>query len=154
MDTASFYAPTHVSERMFYGVAIDLDGTGADFEDDEALGSGTASTHNFTITPAFKYIRLETVRYLMNQTNAVTYQLHLIEDRIANAYTEQSRCLFSSGAAQADNTLYLRSLDANDLPCLGVLDTPGTVEYKVHWSGAPGDTPGFVRIMGVGHSGV
>lgn len=90
----------------------------------------------------------------MNPTNAVTYQLHLIEAAVADAYAEQRQACFSSGAAQADNTNYIRCLDTNDLPTLVNLAAPSRIWYKLKWSGAPGNTTGYIVVMGYIKSGV
>jgi len=133
---------------MFYGQISD-DSTDDDFEDDEALGSAVAATHYIDIMPAWATaVQLQRVNYMMNPTNAVTYQLHLLEDNPAAAIDESECVIHSSAAARADSTYYYVAGDANGLPQDCRLVEPGRIYFKLDWSGAPGATTGVIAIRG------
>jgi len=141
--------PYAVSNVMVYGQVND-DSTTDIFEDDESLGSGVAATHTITLSPSgTKAFQLEKVHFAMNCTNAVTYTLYLLEDVIADAMTERRRCIFDSGGGLADDVDYMvTGSDNTKLPVPVFLDDVATLPFKINWSGAPGDTTGFVVVEG------
>lgn len=133
---------------MFYGQLSD-DSTDDDFEDDEVLGDGVAATHWITLTPPdVTAIQLQRVNYMMNPTNAVTYQLHLLEDRPEVAIEESECVIHSSAAAQADSTYYFHAGTTHGLPQDCRLVEPGRIFFKLDWSGAPGATTGVITLRG------
>jgi len=144
------------------GEKLDLAGTSNFFETDQALGTTpTLSISVVTSTgqPVKKFL-LEEVQYYMNQTNAVTYQLYLLEDSSADDVQQYTDLVFFSPAAQADITMYsyrTSGLQAGiagaeaaqyKLPRIVELATAGTLYYMIDWSGAPGDTLGYIKIKG------
>jgi len=146
--TTSFRKPFHIIDRIYYGAVTD-DSTTDIFEDDEALGSGVAATHYITVTPGWvTAIQIQRVNYMMDPTNAVTYQLHLLEDNPVNAVTESQFLIHSSAAARADGTYYFAAGDANGLPQDCYLGEPGRIYYKLDWTAAPGATTGVIAIRG------
>lgn len=168
MSTASATNPDSVRDALnrtntvVSGEKLDLDGTLNYFETDEPMGTtptlsmaGTTSTGR----PVRKFL-LEEVTYYMNPTNAVTYQLHLLEDSSADDVQQYTDQLFFSPAAQADSVIYSYRTSGYQatvstaeviqykLPRIVELATPGVLYYMLDWSGAPGDTFGFIKIKG------
>jgi len=144
------------------GELIDADGSANVFETDQALGdtptlSITLSTS--TGRPVKKFL-LEDVQYYMNQANVVTYQLYLLEAATADDVEQLTDVAFWSPAAQADSVMYRYASSGYQaavgtaevaqykLPKIVELETPNTLYYMIDWSGAPGNTSGFIRIRG------
>jgi len=146
------------------GELFDLAGTLNVFETDQALGD-TPTLYLTITTPTgmpVKRFLLEEVCYYMNQTNAVTYQLLLLEAASADDVEQLQDLVFFSPAAQADSICYkynnlgycsdVASTTAETiqykLPVVVELTTANKLYYMLDWSGAPGDTPGFIKIRG------
>jgi hypothetical protein len=144
------------------GELLDLAGTGNYFETDQALT--TTPTLYMTVTtstgqPVKKFL-LEDVQFYMNPTNAVTYQLYLLEDATADDVQQTTDIAFWSPAAQAKGVNYrynragyqaatgTAEVVQYKLPRIVELATAGKLWYLVDWSAACGDTPGFVKIRG------
>jgi len=141
---------------------LDYDGTGNVFETDQTITDTATLTIDVTCNvPNVVPSRFEIteVKYWMNQTAAVTYRLYLLEGPTADNTAQASDVVFDSGAAQADSTEYiyreghtgswagLTTVDGT-LPVIVDLHTPGKLYYMLDWSGAPGDTPGYIKIRG------
>lgn len=138
----------HIVERMFYGQISD-DSTDDDFEDDEVLGDGVAATHYITLTPSWvTAVQLQRVNYMMDPTNAVTYQLHILEDNPAAAIDESECVIHSSAALQADGTYYYHAGTTHGLPQDCRLVEPGRIYFKIDWTAAPGATTGVITLRG------
>ena len=145
------------------GQKLDTDGTGNYFETDDDNPTTSTPTLYIDVTcstgePVTRF-QLDEVRYYMNQTNAVTYTLYLFEGATADNVTHLAELVFQSPAAQADVTLYWYRHGASgtpdtiattdhSLPVIVDLVTPGRLYYTINWSGAPGDTPGFIYLRG------
>ncbi len=126
---------------------VDADGTGNVFETDQAV----ADTPTLTLTtddPRVSKFEIMDITFYMNQTNAVTYELMLLEGAVADDVTSLSKLVWTSGAAMADVTRYVRVNNEDELPKIVELDDEGLLYYMLDWSGAPGNTPGFVRVRG------
>ena len=135
------------SNTMVYGSLLDADGTGNIFETDQAI-TDTATLY-LTLVPAVSKFKLTTVRFYMNQTNAVTYELYLLENTAADNVTNLSYAVFDSDAAKADSTAYIYTgSNSAKLPTDVYLATAGRLYYMIDWSGAPGDTPGYIEVRG------
>jgi len=133
-------------EMLIYGTKLDTDGTSDYFETDQALGA--TPTLYIPLTPSdVKNFVLESVRFYMNPTNAVTYQLYLLEDAQADDVTSYGNVVFDSGSGKAADTIYITAR-GDKLPMLAKLATAGRLYYMIDWSGAPGNTPGFIEIRG------
>jgi len=146
------------------GDKLDADGTGNYFETDD--DNPTTSTPTLTIDvtsnvlgAAVNRFELTSLRYYLNPTNAVTYTLYLFEKNSADDTTHLSELVFQSPAAQADSTLYWYRIGAsgtpdtiatadNTLPVIVNLGTTGKLYYTINWSGAPANTPGFIKLRG------
>lgn len=148
---------------VIIGDKVDAAGTSNYFEtdDDAPLTSTPTLTIPITSNVAKEITRFKIteIRYYMNPTNAVTYTLYLFEGATADDATHLSELVFQSPAAQADSTLYwyregysgtpdtIATLDAS-LPVIVNLSKANSLYYTINWSGAPANTPGFIKIRG------
>lgn len=134
---------------LISGTKIDIDGTDNYFETDQALGSGAAPSLYIDISPENPPHRfvMDTVRYYMHPENAVTYQLYLLESPRSDIIEQYSDVVFDSGAAQADDTIYM-CVRGDKLPITVDLTRVGRLYYMLDWSGAPGNTKGFIQVRG------
>jgi len=152
------------SNTVVIGELFDLAGTDNVFETDQALGD--TPTLSLTITaptgiPVKRFL-LEEVCYYMDPTNGVTYQLLLLEAATADNVEQLQDLVFFSPAAQADAVCYkynnlgycadVASTTAEvlqyKLPCVVELTDTNKLYYMLDWSGAPGDTKGFIKVRG------
>ena len=138
----------------FYAELLD-DSTNDDFESDEPFADGNAPTKSITaandvfIPSSVHYCIIDEIYYMMNPTNAVTYQLYLLEDDTAAALTEQSNLIYESGAGKADSVLYREHAGSSaKVPAYAHLTDISTIYFKLDWTGAPGNTTGLIRIRG------
>ena len=154
---------TNIKNATIIAEKLDYDGTANVFETDQAITDTATLTIDVSCNLSGKIIPsrfwVDEVRYYMDQTNAVTYTLYLLEGPTADDVTQHSDVFFESPAAQADVTEYvwrpgglgtfpnLATAD-NTLPCIVDLHTSGKIYYILDWSGAPGDTPGYIKIKG------
>lgn len=146
------------------GLKFTVDGAagGVYFETDQAITDTPTLYLTLATTtgdPVSKFI-LEDVQYMMNPTAAETYQLWLLEGNSAEDTAQQLEVVFYSPAAQVDSTAYRYSnlgvqvgVGAAEgiqykLPRLVELTTPNTLYYMLDWSGAPGVTPGYIKVRG------
>ena len=134
------------------GTYLQPSGNAVNFETDQPIG--TKPTYCIEIEPrdangnlAVEKFQLQHVRYLMNCTNAVTYQLYLIESDVESAYDQKAAVVFDSGTLRADNTMYIDTL-ANMLPVNSKLRTKGKLWLLLDWSAAPGATAGYIVVYG------
>lgn len=147
------------------GEKADYDGTANYFETDQAIfGTPTLTITLSCSDPYFdvKKFRLENVRVLMDPANAVTYQLQLYSAANADDYENASDFVWASKTALADKVAYNFSRSgysegnttvssggaAYGLPAIVELEEANTLYYQIDWSGAPGDTKGFIKVQG------
>lgn len=146
------------------GEKITLDGAAAGvyFETDEAMGATPTLTMDITdsIGTLVKKFLLEEVCYFMNPTNAVTYQLRLLEDATADDVQQYTDVVFWGPTLQADSVVYTyrnsgyaatlttAEVAQYKLPRVVELATVGKLYYMLDWTGAPGVTPGFIKVKG------
>jgi hypothetical protein len=136
-----------------------VDGT---FTTDQAIGTTptlTITLSTSTGEPVKKFL-LEDVQFALNCTNAVTYQLYLLEAATADDVLQTTDLAFFSPAAQADavnyrytNAGYSAALGTAEaaqykLPRIVELETPNTLYFMLDWSAAPGATTGIIKIRG------
>lgn len=88
------------------------------------------------------------ILYRLNPTAAETYTLMVFEAAKANNYESNSRLLYESAAARVDDTDYVEE----DAWIIFKLDTAGIFYIATDWTGAPGVTPGYIRIEGVAYA--
>jgi len=144
------------------GEKMDLAGTSNYFETDQTLADTPTLTMDVTTStgePVKKFL-LEDVQYYLNPTAAETYQLYLFEDAIADDVDTTTAIAFWSPAAQADSVNYrynsagyqaatgTAEVAQYKLPRIVELATAGKLYYMLLWTGAPGDTLGFIKIRG------
>ena len=136
--------------QLVYCKLLDAAGTGNYFETDEAMGA-TPTLYMSLVPSDVERFVLDEISYRMEAANAVTFQLYLLEDASADDLTQLSDVIFDSGAAQARNTTYNISptgAHTTLVPRNVKLATAGKLYYMIDWSGAPGNTPGFIYIKG------
>lgn len=152
------------TNTVVIGELFDLAGTNNYFETDQALTD--TPTLSLTITtptgmPVKRFL-LEEVCYYMDPTDAVTYQLFLLEAASADDVEQLQDLVFFSPAAQADSVCYkynnlgycadvagtTAEVIQYKLPVVVELTDTNKLYYMLDWSGAPGDTKGFIKIRG------
>lgn len=139
---------SEIQHRLITGILRSLTGAPAVFETDYAITD--TPVMEIPITPMVEQFLLTEVMWYMNPTNAVTYRVYLLEDAVADDLESLSGVIFDTGAAQADSVLYqeIGHAASTKLPKIVELATPGTMRVLQDWSGAPGVTPGFIRVKG------
>lgn len=139
------------------GRFVDFDGTADTFETDHAITD--TPTRRIVLSRDVKRFQLEEVRYLTDQTNAVTSELLLFEDAQADNVRAAMHRAFSSGATVPDDKAYIAvgnkmssgaavQTNATPLPVVMNLARPGQVFWNIDWSGAPADTLGYIELVG------
>ena len=126
---------------------IDEDGTDNVFETSQAI----TDTPTLTITlddPHCSRFLLEEIYFYMNPTNAVTYELYLLEAASADDVISLSKIVFDSGALMADSQGYIVCKGQGKLPRIVDLAVTGKIYYLLTWTGAPGNTPGLLKGRG------
>jgi hypothetical protein len=144
------------------GEKLDLAGTSNYYETVQPLGSTPSlyiSVTTSTGQPVKKFL-LEEVQYYMNPTAGETYQVFLLEDSSADDVQQYTDIVFWSPLLQADSVCYRYSANGYQaaigtaevaqykLPRVVELATAGKLYYMMAWTGAPGDTLGFIKIRG------
>lgn len=137
------------SKRMFYA-EIEEYTTGAPgyFETDQAMGD--TPTLSFVGAPAVLHIRIHTIKWQITPTAAETYQLYLLERASDNDEQQESDIIFDSGAGMVGGTIYTQVPGGSPakLPIDVKLDTAGEIFYMTDWSGAPGNSSGYIKVYG------
>ena len=133
-----------------YGSKEDFDGTSNFFETDQSITD--TPTLTFTVAnhdgDSLQRIKVTEVEYYMNPANSVTYQLYLFEDAKADNVESLFHLVYDSGSARADDTVYIDLPASGKTPFYVNMATLNTMYYLINWSGAPGDTKGYIRIRG------
>ena len=137
------------SKRQFYAEIEEYtSGAPGYFETDQAWG--TTPTLSFAGSPLVNHILIHTIKHQITPTNAVTYQLWLLE--AASAVDEQSEAdiIYDSGAGQVGGTIYhvVAGGSPSKLPISARLLTAGEIYYMIDWSAAPGDSSGYIKVYG------
>jgi len=94
--------------------------------------------------PTMKSGMIHRIHYRLNPTAAVTYTLRLWRGASADNYQSNLDMLYESPALQADDTDY----DRTDLDIPLICPNPGVIYYSIEWTGAPGNTSGFIEVSG------
>jgi len=133
----------------FIARKLDEDGTGDYFETDQAKTDTVTLTLAGTganVWPArFREGIIRRVQYRLNPTAAETYTLRIWRrGGVADDYASNMELLYESATARVDDTDY----DVNDLQIPFRLYTQSTIYYSIDWTGAPGNTPGFIVVSG------
>ena len=133
-----------------YGNKEDFAGTSDFFETDQAI----TDTPTLTFTLATKdgdtveRCLITDVSVYLKPTNSVTYELYLFEDADADNVESLSHLVFDTGAAKASDIVYKYNRASGKTPFYCNLGTSNTLYYLINWSGAPGDTLGYIRVRG------
>lgn len=135
------------SRRPITGRVVQLT-NGTEFETDKAVTD--EPTQYIQLDPEVEAFELTEVFYWINPTAAETYRLMLFEGPEAADITSLSKMVFDSGALQADSIPYRETQGGLKLPVIVKLDTAGRLYYNTDWTGAPGNTPGFLVVKGYG----
>ena len=90
---------------------------------------------------------LENIRFYMNPTNNVTYELYLLEGSYANIVQSSSSVVFDSLGGKVKGSRYI-SIRGNQLPIEVSLAEAGKLYYLIDWSADPGVTPGYIVVRG------
>jgi len=95
--------------------------------------------------PTMKSGIIHRIHYRLNPTAAVTYILRIWRAAAPADYESNVNMLYESPPLQADDTDY----DRAELVIPFWLWTPGVMFYSIEWTGAPGNTSGFISVSGV-----
>ena len=140
------------------GRLMDVAGTADLFETDHDIEA--TPTQRIVLSRDVTRFQLEEVRYYMDATNAVTSRLHLYDAAKADDVESRLHMCFDSAAALADDAVYIATknelmssgaavqTNATTLPVIMDLEVPGQVWFNQDWSGAPGDTKGWIYLAG------
>jgi len=131
--------------KIFRATKEDFDGTGNYFETSQAY-TDTPTLYMTARPDTLIQGILKRVHWRLNPSNAVTYQLYLFSDAVADNYGSEMAKIFDSTdvvALGADDTEY----DA-EVTTPFKLASPGKIYYLITWSGAPGDTLGYIEASG------
>lgn len=131
-----------------FGRLLDTTGTQDFFETDHAYTE--TPTQRIVLSRNCKRLRLEEVRTYMNSANAVTSGLAFYEAADADDEESYSHLIYKTGdnTSIAKTTLVQKGINDTPLPAVMNLERPGQVWFNQDWSGAPGDTSGFITIVG------
>lgn len=138
-----------------------ISAAGAPLETDQAMGDTPTLYISVTCNNGYpvKAFQLDEVLYMVNPTNAETYQMWLLEQASADDNQQLADIVFATPAALVDSTTYRKyghseqadfaaPTEAFFLPRIVNLAEPGKLYYMLDWTGAPGNTAGFIKIRG------
>jgi hypothetical protein len=94
--------------------------------------------------PTMKTGLIHRIHYRLNPTAAVTYILRIWRAALADNYASNACMLYESAPLRADDIDY----DVAELNIPFWLYTPGNLYYSIEWTGAPGNTTGFIEVTG------
>ena len=60
----------------------------------------------------------------------------------------EAKIVWTSGAGMVDSTRYVRTNNEDELPKIVNLAEAGKLYYMMIWTGAPGNTPGYIKVKG------
>lgn len=148
-DPKALFEFEEQSRQMVYGSKVDTAGTSDYFETDQEIGD-TPTLYIQMYPTTIKKFKINSIRYYMDCTNAVTYELYLLEQASADDVQNLVDVVFDSGALKADVTSYMNiEGDASGkLPIIVNLADAGKLYYQLDWSAAPGDTKGYIVVKG------
>ena len=130
-----------------WGRLIDQSGLADLFETDHPLIA--TPTQRIVLSRDVKKFKLTEIHAYQTPTNAVTCGFQLYGDAVADNYTSIMSCFFNSANTVVTKDQYYSEAE-NDtiMGRTGILAVPGQVYFNQNWSAAPGDTLGFVVIVG------
>jgi hypothetical protein len=125
---------------------LDEDGTGNFFETSQSkTDTPTLLVDTFKSHPQMKTGKILRIHFRMKPTNvAETYTLRLWRAALGPDYASNACMLYESAPLRADDVDY----DIGELNIPFWLYTPGFLYYSIEWTGAPGNTSGFIEVTG------
>jgi len=134
-------------QTLVIGRLMDQTGIADLFETEHGLTD--TPTQRIILSRDVKKLNLQELRAYMTPTNAVTCGLQFYGDAQADDYASIMSSFFSSANnAIAKDTHYVKTQRDAAMQVTGILNPPGQVYFNQDWSAAPGDTKGFVMIVG------
>lgn len=135
-----------IKGSIFVFDKLDEDGALNYFETSQTkTDTPTLIVDTYQTHPTMKTGLIHRIHYRLNPTNAVTFILRLWHFAMAADYTSNRCLLYESPPLQADDTDY----DRAELIIPFYLYVPGWLWYSIEWTGAPGNTTGFISVSGV-----
>ena len=138
-----FYGGKQLRGQAFVAYRLDEDGTGNYFETSQSI-TDTWTLLLYCHPHALGSGIAHTVRYQLTPTNAETYTLFLGAYGAAEDLPQAMRMIYESATLRASGTRYA----ATNLDRAFELYTGGYIYYAVEWSGAPGNTTGYIYLTG------
>lgn len=135
------------SSEMIEFYVVDADGTGNDFETEQVI----TDQPTLTLTcddPNVSRFEIIDIIFMVNPTNVETPEILLFEGAVADDVESLSKIVWTSGAGIVDFTRYIRTNNEDELPKIVDLDDEGLLYYMTIWTGAPGNTPAYMRVRG------
>jgi hypothetical protein len=130
-----------------FGRLMDMTGIADFFETDHAIDA--TPTQRIILSRDVKKFKLHEIKAFQTPTNAVTCGFNFYGDAQADNYASLQSCFFSSAnTVVAKDTHYHKPANDVLMGGIGHLRLPGQVWFNQDWSGAPGDTKGFVTLIG------
>ena len=136
------------SLEIFKGEILDAAGAGDYFETDQAVTD--TPTLYMTLSAALTRIYVDRVHVNLTPTNAVTYNFYLFTDAQADNVTSEGLKIFDSTDFYPAGMASGMEYEFMDMATPAVLTTAGRIYYLIDWSGAPGNTPGYLKVFGSG----
>jgi hypothetical protein len=109
----------------------------------------TTPTRYITLDPLVDQFELTEVSHYMDCTNAVTYQILLLQAAEADNVESRSKIIWDSGDSKADDTPYKSMAGNGKLPASVNCEDKGRLYMLQIWSGDPGATSGFIKVKGI-----
>lgn len=130
-----------------FGRLMDQTGVADTFETDHAVTD--TPTQRIILSRDVNKFKLTEIQAYQTPTNAVTCGFQFYGDAQADDYASTVSCFFgSANTVVAKDTHYHKTANDTTMGGTGRLAIPGQVWFNQDWSGAPGDTKGFVTIIG------
>ena len=92
--------------------------------------------------------KISRVKIRLNTTNAVTFKVRIWRRASAGNYQSDSDLLYFSGDNLSANLADDIPYDDKDLDIDLSLEEKGKMYFGVEWSGAPGNTEGYIMAIG------
>lgn len=132
-----------IKHTFFEAYKLDEDGTGNYFETSQSKTD--TPTLTLVVEPShIKTGKVNRIHYRLKPTAAVTFILRIWEEADAGDYESNLHLIYESPALQASDEDY----DRSELDIPFKLDAVGQMFYSIEWTGAPGNTVGFILVTG------
>lgn len=123
-------------------------GTADTFETDQPYTA--TPTQRIVLSRDVKRFRLEEIRAYFDSANNATSGIALYEDAQAGDVRSYSHMPYKTGdnTSIADATAYIKTINDTPLPVTFNLERPGQVWFVQDYSAAPGNTTGYLILVG------